>query len=177
VEKGYRELFAAAEQIRRSQPAVRWLVAGPEEPSKADALSAEELDAARATGIELLGFRSDPERLYQALDVYVLASHREGWPRSAMEAAACGLPVVATDIRGCRQVVVDGDTGLLFPPGDAAALAARLLELLADPARRRAMGTAAVALSQERFDQEKVIEVSLDAYRRQGEDCGTPSAR
>ena len=55
------------------------------------------------------------ERLYAAMDLFVLASYREGFPRSAMEAAAMGLPIVATDIRGCRQVVDHGRTGLLVP--------------------------------------------------------------
>ncbi len=57
------------------------------------------------------GHRDDIETLYSAMDVFVLASHREGFPRAAMEAAAMGLPVVATDVRGCRQVVEDGRTG------------------------------------------------------------------
>ena len=69
----------------------------------------------RGDGVAFLGLRDDVEALYTAMDIYVLASHREGFPRSAMEAAAMGLPVVATDIRGCRQVVDDGRTGRLVP--------------------------------------------------------------
>ena len=73
------------------------------------------------------------------MDIYVLASHREGWPRSAMEAAACGLPVVATDIRGCRQVVDDGLTGLLVTPRSAVALSEAVLR--ARPRSRAAIHT------------------------------------
>ena len=80
-----------------------------------------------------------------ALDIYVLASHREGFPRAAMEAAASGVPVVATDIRGCRQVVDHGRTGLLYPVRDACELADAVTKLATDPGRRAQMGAAARA--------------------------------
>ena len=79
-------------------------------------------------------------RLYAGMDVHVLASHREGFPRSAMEAAAMGLPVVATNIRGCRQVVDDGVTGRLVAVRDPRALAAAIGELAGDPELRRRFG-------------------------------------
>ena len=107
-EKGYGELFAAAGQLRRRCPEVTVVVAGPSEPEKADGIGPAALAAAESSGVRFLGHRSDVEDLYAAFDVYVLASYREGFPRSAMEAAAMGLPVVATDIRGCRQVVEHG---------------------------------------------------------------------
>ncbi len=101
------------------------------------------------------------EELYQAFDLFVLPSHREGFPRSAMEAAACGLPVVATDIRGCRQVVDDGRTGLLVPVRDAVALADAMADLAADPIRRQAMGHAARVLAEKEFDDRQVIARTL----------------
>ncbi len=107
-EKGYGELFAAAGQLRRRCPEVTVVVAGPSEPEKADGIGPAALAAAESSGVRFLGHRSDVEDLYAACDMYVLASYREGFPRSAMEAAAMGLPVVATDIRGCRQVVEHG---------------------------------------------------------------------
>ena len=72
--------------------------------------------------------------IYAAFDVFVLASHREGMPRSVIEAQAMHRPVVATDIRGCREVVDPGVTGTLVPPRDAAALSAALGAMLEDPA-------------------------------------------
>jgi glycosyltransferase involved in cell wall biosynthesis len=78
--------------------------------------------------------RKDVERIYQGLDVFVLPSHREGFPRAAMEAAASGLPVVASDIRGCRQVVSDGVNGLLFPVRDVDAPTAAIARVGEDPA-------------------------------------------
>ena len=74
------------------------------------------------------------------MDLFVTASWREGFPRSAMEAAAMGLPTVATDIRGCRQVVDDGETGLLVPVRDAVAIAAAVEQLVGDAGLRSTMG-------------------------------------
>ena len=80
--------------------------------------------------------------LYTSMDVAVLPSHREGIPRAIMEASAMGVPVVATDIRGCREVIVHRQTGLLFRVGDVEAFAAVVEELLLDTALRRRLGAA-----------------------------------
>jgi glycosyltransferase involved in cell wall biosynthesis len=163
-EKGYAELFAAAKRLlaRRSDLVV--VVAGPFDGEKGDPLTSADVAAAEAAGVRFLGHRDDPERLYAALDVYVLASHREGFPRSAMEAAASGLPVVATDIRGCREVVDHDRTGLLVPVRDAAALEAAVERLADDPAARRRLGEAAAAKARVQFDQRRVIQRTLEAY-------------
>jgi glycosyltransferase involved in cell wall biosynthesis len=163
-EKGYAELFAAAEQLRRRCPDVTVVVAGPSEPGKADGIGPSALAAAESSGVRLLGHRSDVEDLYAAFDIYVLASHREGFPRSAMEAAAMGLPVVATDIRGCRQVVEHGSTGLLVPPRDAAALTDAVARLAGDPELRTTMGSNAIAKAKRDFDQRRVISTTLAVY-------------
>jgi len=163
-EKGYGELFAAAEQLRRRCPEVTVVVAGPSEPEKADGIGPTALAAAEASGVRFLGHRSDVEDLYAACDMYVLASYREGFPRSAMEAAAMGLPVVATDIRGCRQVVEHGSTGLLVPPRDAAALTDAVARLASDPGLRTTMGKAAIAKAKRDFDQRQVIATTLAVY-------------
>lgn len=164
VEKGYRELIAAAERLRRTHPRTQVLVVGPHEPDKADALSPADLSRAEEAGVRLLGVRDDVERLYAAMDLYVLASHREGFPRSAMEAAAMGLPVVATDIRGCRQVVDDGRTGLLVPVGDPPALAAAVGSLVEDEERRRAYAEAARDKARREFDDRRQVEITLGVY-------------
>jgi glycosyltransferase involved in cell wall biosynthesis len=83
-----------------------------------------------------------------------------------MEASASGVPVVATDIRGCRQVVEHGVTGLLVPVRDPDALAHAVEELVDDPARRRAMGAAGRRRAEAHFDDRKVIERTLAVYRR-----------
>ena len=103
--------------------------------------------------------------VYAALDLFVLATYREGFPRAAMEASAMGLPVVATDIRGCRQVVDDGVTGVLVPVRDALALAGAVAALADDPPRREAMGAAGIERARAHFDQHRQIAVTLDVYR------------
>jgi glycosyltransferase involved in cell wall biosynthesis len=166
LEKGYAELFEAWDEVRRAHPRAVLVVAGPSDDDTADAVPAAVRDAAAAGGVRFLGMRSDVEDLYRAADLYVLASHREGYPRSAMEAAACGLPVVATDIRGCRQVVEDGVTGTLVPVRSAPALSRALAGLVADGERRRAFGAAAEARARSEFDQQRVIDTTLRTYRR-----------
>jgi glycosyltransferase involved in cell wall biosynthesis len=164
-EKGYLELFEAFRIARSRCPTLRLVVVGPSDPDKADAISAAEIARAEADGVVFLGHRDDVEPLYAAMDVYVLASHREGFPRSAMEAAAMALPIVATDIRGCRQVVDHGRSGLLTPLGDVDRLAEALALLAGDVDRRAAMARAARRKARREFDQQRVIDVTLAVYR------------
>lgn len=165
AEKGYREVFEAARILRERAPNVRFAIIGPDETSKGDAIAPHEKSAARDAGVFFLGQQTDVEAWYPAFDIYVLASYREGFPRSAMEAAAMGLPIIATDIRGCRQVVEHEVTGLLVPPKDAAALASAVGALAADAGRRSAMGAAAAAKALRDFDHRRVIDITLDTYR------------
>ena len=161
-EKGYRAVFEAATRLQDLD--VAFVVVGPDEPDKAGAVPASEIAAAEAAGVRFLGARTDMVELYGAFDVYGLASHREGYPRSAMEAAAMGLPIVATDIRGCRQVVVDGHTGALVPVGDGAALASALRRLALDPALRARQGRAGRDRAVAHFDDRAVVATTLRIY-------------
>jgi glycosyltransferase involved in cell wall biosynthesis len=163
AEKGYPELFAAARSLPRERYVV--VVVGDDDPEKPDTLDRAVIDAARADGVVFLGQRGDVERLYPAMDLFTLPSHREGFPRAAMEAAAAGLPVVATDIRGCRQVVEPGVNGLLVPVDDPVALAQALQSLGDVDARRADMSTTARAIAQERFDERDVVARVMDTYR------------
>jgi glycosyltransferase involved in cell wall biosynthesis len=164
VEKGYRELLAAAAVVRAAHPGARFVVVGPSDPDKADAFGGDELRRAEEAGVIFAGRRDDVADIYRALDLYVLASYREGFPRSAMEAAAMGLPIVATDIRGCRQVVDQRHTGLLVAPRDVEALAAAIDTMVADTDLRTKMAEAARAKAVAEFDQQTVIDITLEAY-------------
>lgn len=157
-EKGVPELVEAVERLG---PPHRLLLVGPHDPAKADALPEEVLDRARRGGAVLAGHRTDAERMYWAMDLFCLPSHREGFPRAAMEAAASGLPVVATDIRGCRQVVEPGRTGSLVPVADPSALAAAIREVAG-----RSFGTAPRDKAAKDFDERTVVARVLDAYGR-----------
>jgi len=165
-EKGYRELFEAARRLREREVPVTLVVVGPEDPDKGDAITPEEIAGAEEVGVRFLGRRDDMVELYSAFDMYVLASHREGFPRSAMEAAAMGLAVVATDVRGCRQVVAHDQTGLLVAARDSIALAGAIEALARNPRRREEMGRAAAALARDEFDQRQVIDITLATYDR-----------
>jgi glycosyltransferase involved in cell wall biosynthesis len=158
AEKGVPELIEA---VGRLGPPYRLLLVGPHDPEKADAVPQPLLDAAVRAGAVLTGHREDTHRMYGAMDVFCLPSHREGFPRAAMEAAASGLPVVATDIRGCRQVVVHGSTGLLVPPRDPVALA-RAIESCASDGLQ--MGERARVRATEEFDEQTVVDRVLAAY-------------
>lgn len=160
-EKGYPELLEAASRLDPERFVL--VCVGGDDPEKADALDRATIAAARERGVRFLGHRDDVAELLAAFDVFVLASHREGFPRAAMEAAAMGLPVVATDIRGCREIVEPGLNGVLVPVRDAPALAAALASL-GDPARRAEWGRASRARAQERFDEREVVRRVLAAY-------------
>ena len=98
--------------------------------------------------------------------MFLLPSYREGFPRSAMEAAASGLPVVATDIRGCRQAVEDGRSGFLVPLHDVDALTQRIMRLADDGDLRTSMGANGRRKAEAEFDDREVIRRTLSAYRR-----------
>jgi glycosyltransferase involved in cell wall biosynthesis len=166
-QKGFHELFEAAERLRKTHPDVIFVVVGGTDADKADAISSEQLAAASRRGhIVFAGNRDDMEHVYPGFDLFVLPSYREGFPRSAMEAAASGLPVIATDIRGCRQVVSQRQSGLLVPLHDPVRLAAAIEELVRDPVLRRQMGSAGRRKAEAEFDDRSVVSKSLQAYER-----------
>lgn len=162
-EKGYRELLSAMREVRTRVPGARFLAIGPRDPAKADALSDAELDAVKEWAV-FTGPRADTPGLFALMDVFALASWREGLPRAPIEAAAMGKPLVLTDIRGCREVARDGIEGFLVPPRDASALAAALTRLLLEPELRGRMGSAARARVEERFDERRVIDLVVRSY-------------
>src|SRR5262249_4177146 len=126
------------ERVARSRPDARLVLVGegPERPKIEDQVRRLGV----AAGVRFLGLRQDVARLLRATDLFLLTSVSEGIPLTVLEAMAAGLPVVATRVGGLAEVVVDGETGLLAPPGDDAALAGAVLRLAADPGARRRMG-------------------------------------
>jgi glycosyltransferase involved in cell wall biosynthesis len=161
AEKGVLELLAAARLLDDRYVVV---VIGPDDPAKPDSLDRQTVQEAEAAGVRFLGLREDVDRLYGAMDLFVLPSWREGFPRAAMEAAASGIPVIATDVRGCRQVVDHEVTGLLVPVRDPDALAKAILTLGEDPTTRAAHGAAGAAKARREFDERRVVRAVLDTY-------------
>jgi glycosyltransferase involved in cell wall biosynthesis len=137
-DKGVLELAAAFAGLAVAHPDVHLLVVGPDE----EGLAGEMLGACSSVRDRLhrVDYTSAPERFMAAADVFCLPSHREGFGTVIIEAAAAGVPAVASRIYGLTDAVVDGQTGLLHPPGEVEAIARRLASLLSDPERRLTMG-------------------------------------
>lgn len=161
AEKGIPELIEASKHLGDN---VTVVVAGPNDPDKDDAIAADILESGRAAGVEFVGMRTDIDAFYSGLDIFVLPSHREGFPRAAMEAAATGLPLVVTDIRGCRQVVDDGVNGRLVPVRDPDSLGSALADIAADVSLRAEMAAASVAKARAEFDENRVVEIVMSTY-------------
>jgi glycosyltransferase involved in cell wall biosynthesis len=111
-----------------------------------------------------MGQVSDMPALYASVHIAVLPSYREGLPKSLIEAAACALPLVATDVPSCREVVTHEVDGLLVPVKDAAALAGAIVRLHQDPALARKLGLAARQRALAEFDERIVIDKTLAVY-------------
>lgn len=175
-DKGVHEFLAAARLLQAEQPQAVFLLVGDADPGNPTSLTSEETARARAEGaVVFAGHRSDMERIFAASDVAVLPSYREGLPVSLQEAMACGLPVVATDVPGCRDLArtcslppEDGEAAdvhcLLAPARDAEALAEVLAPLLADAELRASMGAAARAKALADFDGAVLAKRMLQVY-------------
>jgi glycosyltransferase involved in cell wall biosynthesis len=135
---------------------------GPDRPTVEEEVRRLGLESA----VELLGERDDVPELLRTADVFVLSSRSEGLPLSILEAMAARLPVIASNVGGVSEVVVDGDTGLLVPPGDPQSLAAAIERLLEDQALGRRLGEAGRIRVAEHFDLAAVHQAHLDLYRR-----------
>jgi len=167
-EKGIYELLEAARRLKHGGLRAKYVLIGASQPAKGSAVSPQaiirqhDLDG----DVLLLGFRDDVTQLLALMDLVVLPSYHEGKPRSLMESAAFGIPVVATRVVGITEVVADGITGLLVPVRDPAALAEAIACLLQDPARARAMGQAARCFALEHFDERAFFWKTDREYRR-----------
>jgi glycosyltransferase involved in cell wall biosynthesis len=145
-------------------PQVRLIVAG--DGPLLPALS-ELAETLAITGFaHLLGARRDVPDILNALDVFVMSSDTEGLPLVVLEAMATGLPIVSTSVGGIPNVLEDGQTGFLVPPGDEAALRDRVAKLAGDPARSRALGAQARSAAVTRFSAERMQQDYLALYAR-----------
>jgi glycosyltransferase involved in cell wall biosynthesis len=141
--KGVEELLAAFTSLSARHPEAVLLLVGWRDEGNPGVVGADVLERASANpAVRFLGMRDDVREILAVTDIFALPSHREGMPRTALEAMAMGRPVVATDVPGCRQAVEDGVTGLLVPRGDPASLEAALERLMGDDGLRRRLGEA-----------------------------------
>ncbi|MBX3231499.1 MAG: glycosyltransferase [Labilithrix sp.] len=157
-EKGFGVLLEAAARVPDAEVGFAVFGDGPLRAS----LERRAAELGLGSRVVFAGFRDDLDRLVSGLDVLALSSFTEGLPSVVLEAAAAGVPVVATAVGGTPEAVVDGVTGMLVPPGDPGALARALTSVLADEPRRVAMGAAGREMIRERF----TFEAQAAAYRR-----------
>jgi glycosyltransferase involved in cell wall biosynthesis len=150
-DKGVGEFVEAARQVRRTHPATRFLLVGATDTNP-ESIPEATLQQWHANGdVEYVGWQTDIPAVLRAADILCLPSYREGLSRSLLEGAAAGLPLITTDVPGCRDAIRDGVTGLLVPPRDAPSLAQAIIRLVDDASLRASMGAAARADAEARF--------------------------
>ena len=176
--KGVAELLAAARILQERGLNFELWLAGGVDARHPKSIAERELREAEATGIaKWLGHRSDiPELLSQSSIVCLPTYYREGLPRSLVEAAAAGLPIVTTDVPGCREVVVDGLNGFTVPPRDAESLASALSKLIDSRDLRESMGRASRRRFEEKFSLDAVFAAFNECYRTLGLDLRLPTS-
>jgi glycosyltransferase involved in cell wall biosynthesis len=162
--KGVREYLAAAAEVRRQGGQATFLLAGRPHAEGFKGVPVEEVRS-RSADVHYLGERNDIPNLMAASDIIVLPTYyREGIPRALLEAGSAGLPVITTDMPGCRDVVRDGWNGLLTPVRDVRALASAILRLLAAPDERRTMGERSRTHIEENFSLERIAAAHARLY-------------
>jgi glycosyltransferase involved in cell wall biosynthesis len=166
-DKGIRTLVAAHQLLLTRMQDAQLLIAGrPDTANPASVTEAEARSWNEQTGIAWLGQVNDIEGFWARTHVAVLPSRREGLPLSLLEAAACGRAMIASDVPGCREVVLHEQTGLLFPVDDAVALADAMARLAADPQLRARCAVAARKRVVEKFTADIIGRQTLDLYKR-----------
>lgn len=164
-DKGLRSLIAAHDLMTRRGVAVKLLIAGQTDPANPASIPDAEIDSwKRRANITLLGHVNDVRDVWARAHIAVLPSRREGLPKSLLEAAACGRPMIASDVPGCREIARHGVNGLLVPADDAGALAAAIEKLAGDPALRRQYGAAGRHLVETEFSSERIGAKTVALY-------------
>jgi glycosyltransferase involved in cell wall biosynthesis len=166
-DKGIRPLVAAIRLLQDRGTAVSLLIAGDMDPANPSSVKTAELNEwTKLPGITWAGHVTDISVIWAKAHIAALPSRREGLPKALLEAAACGRPMVATDVPGCREIVLPGKTGLLVPPHDEAALADAIGKLAVAPDLRARYGEAARALAVEKFSAAAIGQQTVQLYNR-----------
>ncbi len=165
-DKGVREFVEAATQLRQRGTSARFVLVGDPDGENPASVSKTQLAEWQRQGVvECWGRRDDIPQVLASSNIVCLPSYREGLPKSLLEAASSGRAIVTTDVPGCREVVRDGDNGLLVEARNSKALAVALEKLLADPALRRRMGQRGRERVMNEFSQEIIVGRVLAVYR------------
>ncbi len=161
--KGVGEYLQAAQIVHDRYPHVRIMYLGEIDETMQDSLSREEVRKYIDSGaIEYYPEHPDVRIYYRQCSVFVLPSYREGIPRTVQEAMSMGRAAIVTDAPGCRETVIDGQTGFLVPVGDVQALADTMCRFIEDPSLIKKLGDASYEYCKERFDVRKVNKTLLN---------------
>ncbi|MDD5035157.1 MAG: glycosyltransferase family 4 protein [Methylococcaceae bacterium] len=166
-DKGIGEFVAAARRLKNAGIAARFVLVGAPDAENPAAISERQLALWQQEGIvEYWGHRTDMAQVFSQAHIVCLPSYREGLPKALIEAAAAGRPIVTTDVPGCREVVRDGENGLLVPVKAVEALADALTKLIEDSSLRARMGAKGREMAVESFSQERICAETLALYRQ-----------
>lgn len=166
LDKGVGEFVEAATKLKERGINARFVLVGDTDTQNPASVSEHQLTAWQKDGVvEWWGRREDIPQILARAHIVCLPSYREGLPKSLLEAASCGRPIVATDVPGCREIVRDGDNGLLVEARNATALADALAKLLADHRLRQQMGQRGRERVLSEFSQELIVAQFLALYR------------
>jgi len=164
-DKGVREFVGAAHMLYDRGVRARFIMVGGADSSNPTAIPESTLKEWNGQkGVEWWGWRDNIPSVLQQSDIACLPSYREGLPKSLIEAAACGLPIVTTDTVGCREVVRDGRNGFLVPVRSVESLADALGKLIADRELRRRMGEESRRMAEEEFDTRRIAAETMAVY-------------
>jgi mannose/cellobiose epimerase-like protein (N-acyl-D-glucosamine 2-epimerase family)/glycosyltransferase involved in cell wall biosynthesis len=165
--KGIRTLVEAHRRLAERGRDIRLKIAGTPDPANPTSIPPQEIEAwTRHANVAHLGFVKDIAGLWASAHIAVLPSHREGMPLSLLEAAACGRPLIATDVPGCRDIARSGVNAFLVPLDDTEALADAIDRLAGDAALRRRFGQASRELVENEFSSTRIGRDLVDLYRR-----------
>ena len=168
-DKGVGEFVEAARRLQADGLRARFVLVGDSDTENPAAVPVTRIQEWEEKGvIEWWGWHDDMEMVYAQAHIVCLPSYREGVPKTLIEAAACGRPIVASDVPGCREIVRPGENGLLVPVRDVASLAASLKQLIQDSELRSAMGICGRKIAKEEFSMDSVISQTLEIYHSSG---------
>mgnify|MGYP001161419120 FL=1 len=164
-DKGVFEFFEAAKILRERKKEIEFYFIGELDSFYASKIEQEDFKKWKKTDyVKFLGFRTDIHDLFKESTIIVLPSYREGFPKVLQEAAACGRPIIASDVPGCREAIKEGKTGHLVEPRSATALADKIQELIEDKELLQKMGYGGRKLAEEEFSIDKIVSQHLELY-------------
>ncbi len=163
-DKGINELVAAFDRLHGDYPDARLVLIGPREDDLDPVLPATLERINSGNGIEAVGPQSDVRPFYASADALVFPSYREGFPNVVIEAGAMGLPCIVTDINGSREIIIDGQNGVIVPPRDEEALYQAMKRFVEQPDEIAAMAQKARGLIASRYEQSYVRQCLYDFY-------------